>query len=234
MNMVNSSTGYSGFQLWMGRLPHLMPPVVSEALPEDLVATSEADSAKAVIETIHLNEIEAQDNLLMAKVHQVHFANEKCGPDDVFVVGELVMLSTLHHRNQYKKKNEKWVAKFLPRFDGSYKVIGTHPETSNYTLEMPNTPKAFPTFHASELKRHVGNDAELFPHRENTEPGPILAPETGLEEYTVESIIDSRKCGRGWQYLVQWVGYGPEHDRWLPRRELEECEALDRWLESND
>jgi hypothetical protein len=46
--------------------------------------------------------------------------------------------------------------------------------------------------------------------------------------------VDSRKRGHGRQYLVRWLGYGPEHDEWLPARELEECEALDRWLEDND
>jgi hypothetical protein len=69
----------------------------------------------------------------------------------------------------------------------------------------------------------------LFPSRELARPGPVLSPE-GLEEYHVQQIIDSRKRGRGYQYLVRWTGYGPEHDRWLPGRELEDCEALDKWL----
>jgi hypothetical protein len=50
------------------------------------------------------------------------------------------------------------------------------------------------------------------------------------EEYFVDRILDERKQGRGVQYLVRWLGYGPEEDRWLPGRELAECEALDIWL----
>ena len=55
----------------------------------------------------------------------------------------------------------------------------------------------------------------------------------GLEEYLVENIIDARKCRHGWQYLVQWVGYGPEHNCWLASSALEECVALDWWLDSS-
>jgi hypothetical protein len=48
----------------------------------------------------------------------------------------------------------------------------------------------------------------------------------------VDKILDERKArGRGGtQYLVRWVGQGPEYDLWLPRKEIENCEALDIWL----
>jgi hypothetical protein len=86
----------------------------------------------------------------------------------------------------------------------------------------------FPTFHASELKRFEENDATLFLTRELAHPGPIVTEE-GMEEYLVEEIVDVRRRGHGWQFLVRWSGYGPEHDDWLPARELDECEALDKW-----
>lgn len=72
-----------------------------------------------------------------------------------------------------------------------------------------------PTFHASELKRHVPNNAELYPSRELQRPGPIVTP-TGATEWETERIIDSRSRGRGRQYLVHWHGYGPEADVWVP------------------
>ena len=50
------------------------------------------------------------------------------------------------------------------------------------------------------------------------------------EEWFIDRIIDERKCGRGYQYLVWWVGEGPGTDSWLLRSEVEECEALDVWL----
>ncbi|KII89940.1 hypothetical protein PLICRDRAFT_64000, partial [Plicaturopsis crispa FD-325 SS-3] len=86
-----------------------------------------------------------------------------------------------------------------------------------------------PTFHASLLSKHVANDDVLFPSRANAEPGSVVTAD-GEVEWTVERIIDERRRGRGFQYLVRWAGYGPESDLWLPRRELDDCEALDIWL----
>ncbi|KAG1863440.1 hypothetical protein C8R48DRAFT_773484 [Suillus tomentosus] len=31
------------------------------------------------------------------------------------------------------------------------------------------------------------------------------------------------------KYLVRWLGFGADEDEWLPRRDLEDCEALDAW-----
>jgi hypothetical protein len=153
------------------------------------------------IKEIQNAEAEAKDNLLQAKVTQAHFANQHQGKDDIFVVGDLVMLSTLHHRQQYKKKNEKRVAKFFPRFDGPYTIIRAHPEFSTYTLDMPNSPLTFPTFHASQLKRFVSNNVDLFPSREHSRPKPIVTTD-GVEEYSIEEIIDARRRGHGWSFLV--------------------------------
>ena len=48
----------------------------------------------------------------------------------------------------------------------------------------------------------------------------------GVEEYTVEKIVAHRKVGRGYQYRVKFVGWGPEQERWIVGRELEDNEAL--------
>jgi hypothetical protein len=122
---------------------------------------------------IDLDVAEARDNLLMAKVAQAHAANTKHRPDFNFEEGDCVMLSTFHRRQEYKRKGERRVAKFFPRFDGPYTITNAHPETSSYTLDMPNS-CIFPTFHVSELKPFVENDPILFPSRELSRPGPIL------------------------------------------------------------
>ena len=117
----------------------------------------------------------------------------------------------------------------MPRFDGPYHIVEVHPEASSYTLDIPNRPDIFPSFHVSQLKRYIANDPSLFPSRELPKPGPILIA-SGLEEYHIEHIIDSRPHMWGIQYLVCWSGYGPEHNTWLPAHELAECEALDQWI----
>ncbi|KZP02880.1 hypothetical protein FIBSPDRAFT_769814 [Athelia psychrophila] len=120
----------------------------------------------------------------------------------------------------------------MPRWDGPYGVEKTHPETSNYTLVLPNSPQTFATFHTSHLKAHCANDNILFPGRAHVAPGPVMTVD-GLEEYFIAKIVDARRRGHGWQYLICWVGYGSEEDHWLSGKELAECEALDVWLKSN-
>jgi len=163
MNTVNASSGYSGFQLRLGRSPRIIPPLVPYTLGDNLHNTTEAERAATLIRRLHNDVNDAKDNLLQAKVFQVHFANARRSPEDVLNIGDKVMLSTLHQRQEYKSKGEHRAAKFFPRFDGPYEIIGSHPETSNYTLETPNSPNTFPTYHASELKRHFANDPILFP-----------------------------------------------------------------------
>lgn len=229
MNSVNASTGYSGFQLRMGRSPRVMPPIVprTDRLPVDV----DTVLAESIVSRLLVDECEAKDNLLQAKVQQAFYSNFYRGPEMVYKVGDKVMLSTMNRRTMFKKKNEKRAAKFFPRWDGPYKVINTHPEASTYQLELPNQPNVFDVFHAGELKPHHANDAELFPWREHAEPGPVLT-EDGLEEHVIDEIIDSKRHGRGWRFLIKWVGYGSEHDRWLSYTEIKDCEALDRWLAS--
>jgi ''chromo'' (CHRromatin Organisation MOdifier) domain./Integrase core domain. len=230
MNSVNASTGFSPFVLRLGRSPRIIPPIVPTSLPTELIDALEALSAQSIIERMEMDTAEAKDNLLRAKVTQAYHANKARGPEEVYAVDDKVMLSTVHRRNEYKKKGEKRVAKFFPRFDGPYTVIEAYPTTSTYKLDMP-TKNIFPVFHSSELKRYHTNDPLLFPGRTRTPPGPVVTPD-GLEEFFIQEIIDSRRRGKGWQFLVRWTGYGPEHDAWLPTKSLEDCEALDRWYEN--
>ncbi|KNZ76185.1 hypothetical protein J132_11305 [Termitomyces sp. J132] len=55
----------------------------------------------------------------------------------------------------------------------------------------------------------------------------------GLQEHFIEKIVDSWRCGKGWQYLGCFCSYGPEHDEWKSWKELNTNEALDVWLAGN-
>jgi hypothetical protein len=54
------------------------------------------------------------------------------------------------------------------------------------------------------------------------------------EEWGVKEILDKKRHGHGKQYLVKWVGYGDEENRWIPHHDLEDCKALDRWERGED
>ena len=207
MNMVNTSTGFTPFQLRMGRSPRLIPPLIP--LPKN--SSHEDISAHNVIKQLQNDVLEAQDNLLQAKISQSVKANKHHSLIFPFTVGSRIRLTTLHRRNEYKAKGEKRVAKFMPHFDGPYTVVNTDEKHSTVTIELPNTPNVFPTFHTSEILPFIENNNSLFPSRKFEEPLPILTPE-GNEEYFIERILDERRRGRGRQYLVRWRGYGQEHD----------------------
>ena len=187
--------------------------------------------AHNIIHQLHNDVSEAKDNLLRAKISQSIEANKHRSLTFPFVIGSHVWLTMLHHRNEYKAKGEKRVAKFMPHYNGPYTVIDTDEWHSTVTIELPNAPNIFPTFHTSKVLPFIESDTSLFPSCKFGEPLPILTPK-GNEEFFIEKIIDERRRGRGRQFLVCWRGYSQEHDRWLTGSELQGCTALDDWLAS--
>ena len=226
MNTINASTGFSNFQMHLGRSPRIIPPIVPSSLPIELRSAS--SQVEDVISKIALDVAEAQDNLVVAKAFQAHYANASRGREIKYKVGDRVMLSTFHRRREFQKKGERRAAKFFPRWDGPYTVAEANSSSSTYTLDMDGHNTIFPTFHSSELKFHIPNNKSLFPNRDHPRPGPVLTSD-GLEEHEIKSIINSRRKGHSWQFLVRWIGFGPEDDEWLSARVLEDCEALDKW-----
>ena len=226
MNTINKSTGFSPFKLKSGHRPKLIPSLMNK----DTSPLLKWDPLE-LLQQIQLQVGDAKDNLLLAKISQAYQANALRSPELDLKVDELVMLSTLHRRREMKNKNEKRVAKFMPRFDGPYRITVSNPKMSTYTLDIPKSPNTFNTFHVSQLRKHVPNDDVLFPARCLQKPPSILV--NRVEEYWVDRIVDAKRCGKGWCYLVRWSGYGSEEDRWITGKELDENEAVDRWWKEN-
>ena len=49
-------------------------------------------------------------------------------------------------------------------------------------------------------------------------PEPIQVE--GEDHFEVEALLKHRSRGNSWQYLVRWLGYGPEHNEWVHEAEL--------------
>ncbi|KIM75892.1 hypothetical protein PILCRDRAFT_39909, partial [Piloderma croceum F 1598] len=81
--------------------------------------------------------------------------------------------------------------KVFPHYDGPYNIFDVHAETSNYTLKLPNSPNTYPTYHTSELRLFLANDAVLFLAHKLSQLQPIKKTSNGLKEYLVQEIIDS-------------------------------------------
>jgi hypothetical protein len=230
MNTVNKSTKYTPFQLRFGRSPRILPPLVPPLL--ELNTTSSADfDAREFFDRLQTDFKDAQDNLLLAKISQSAQANKHRSLTFPFKIGQRVCISTKNRRRVLNADGEKRVAKFIARFDGPFPITKTDKADSTVTLDLPNSANFHPVFHTSDVQPFVENDDVLFPTRATHKPDPVLIH--GSEEHYIDRIIATRRRGRGRQYLVRWRGEGPEGDIWLPRREVDDCEALDIWLASN-
>jgi len=109
-----------------------------------------------------------------------------------------------------------------------HNTLEWHPQNMGQAAGMLTTEKVLPRSDGP----YAPNNDTLSPNHVRMSPGPILTAED-FEEYLIEKIVDAKRCGRGWRYLVRWIGYGAEEDMWLPGREVADCEALDVWLKSN-
>ncbi len=202
-----SSTGLSLFECSVGYQPPIFPSLESEvAVP----------SAHAFVKRCHRTWTRARETLLQVGSRTKAKADRHRSRPPVYVVGQKVWLST---KNIPLRSVSN---KLAPKFIGLFAVT----EIISPVAVRLNLPPAYrrihPAFHVSKIK-------PVFRSRINP-PAPVPPPPRlvdGETTYSVNRILDSRRRGRGFQYLVDWEGYGPEERSWVPARDILDHSLID-------
>lgn len=126
-------------------------------------------------------------------------------------MGDEVVLSTRNLTLRTTGPN-----KLLPKYVGPFKVIARVGKVA-YKLELPPTMKCHTVFHVSLLHKY-NRSGRVQPH-----PPPLEVDAEGAW-FAIDRILDHKRVKSGRKmvdkWLVQWVGYGPEHNEWKSTNEV--------------
>ena len=214
---ISGTTGYAPFELNYG----YMPSIIKEIQSDETVSQGIKAFALAALQNL----ADTHDSIIEARVFQTRAANKHRKEEPKISSGDLIYLST---KNLNLPKGR--ACKLCPKYIGPYKVAGTHPETSNHTLELPTalqTRGIIPTFHVALLQPYYASNDALFPNRLQPEPYDFGAPDD--QEWFVDDILGHRWTGpRELEYQVQWsLG----DTTWEPHVNCNKLAALTRYLE---
>ncbi|KAJ8333220.1 hypothetical protein SKAU_G00421160 [Synaphobranchus kaupii] len=141
--------------------------------------------------------------LLRSNTRSQHLADLHRTAAPQYRAGQQVWLSTANISLPSSSK------KLQPRFIGPFPIVCLVNPVS-VKLSLPASLKVYPVFHVSQIK-----PVSSSPLSTPTIPPPPVRVIDDAPAYTVNRVIDIRRKGRGFQYLVDWEGYGPEERSWL-------------------
>ena len=120
-----------------------------------------------------------------------------------FKKGDQVWLDSRNLKTTYHRKMK-------PKREGPFTITDVLGPIT-YQFKLPTTRRIHNIFHATLLRPYKENDT----YGSNfTEPPPELLE--GEEVYEIETILNHRKRGQGYQYLIKWTGYPISDASWEP------------------
>jgi hypothetical protein len=198
-NSLVSTTSFSPFFSNYGFNPLFDPTVVRSSLVP--AAESRFDQFKLILADLRANLSYAQSSYTVQ-------ANKSRLPLSL-QVGDLVFLDRRHI------KTARPSTKLDDRKLGPFKISCVINPVA-YKLNLPSSMRIHPVFHVSLLEPKT---KDIVPSLVQPAPPPPVILE-GVEEFEVESILDSRIFRNGLQYLVHWKGFSVAERSWEPASHL--------------
>lgn len=101
------------------------------------------------------------------------------------------------------------------------KAVGSHA----YKLKLPASMRIHTVFHVSLLSPVIDSPLQ---GQESLPPPPVVVEGENL--YFVDEVLDSKKEGGRWSYLVKWTGY--EDPSWEPRSNIQSTAAFKKFIKN--
>lgn len=207
-NSFHESIGTTPFRLNNGRAPRL---------PLSVPGRSLVPTAAQFADQMSTGLTEAKKCLEAAQQRQKRYA-DRSRRDASFDLGSQVLLSTSHLKLR-DSKDTSTTAKLLPRWVGPFTVIEKIGRAA-YKLKLPEGWRVHPVFHVSLMKPYQ-TDGRVQPPLPNLIDGEVF--------FLIDRILDHRVVKKGrkasHEYLIRWLGYGPEHDSWISSANAAESES---------
>lgn len=194
----HSSIKMSPFKALLG-----FQPPFTLGTPQDIEEVPAAEERIELLKEVHSK---LEENLQRAQEDYKKQADTRRIEGPELKVGQMVYLDS---RNFLTKGCKK----LLPKFFGPYKILDKINDVA-FKLKVPQGWRRHPTFHKSLLKPAFGIPEEqtLNPEEDKT--------------YEVEKILNHKRIGRGYRFLISWKGYEWFDSSWEPESNLQGCKEI--------